>query len=182
MEKHVLTLAECLLLVTPCTAKFWNKRLKEIENELDGILKDPNTGSKKDSIELENIHLDTKEKLVNEKSGIKLNLSRLRIYEPKDQTNSISIGNSVVISINGGKKKERFLENISTGSCTKIVSLSSPLCEAIFGKKAGDKGTYRANGLIYSYEIFEVKPFSEAKKILKEAPVVAEVKDSMICF
>lgn len=182
MEKHVLTLAECLLLVTPCTAKFWNKRLKEIDKELPSILKDPNTGSKEDSIELVKIHSSTKEKLEKEKYQIKQNLLRLKVYEPGDQTNSISIGNSVVLSINSGKKTEIFLESICAGSCTKVASLSSPLGEAIFGKKAGDKGTYRANGLIYSYEIFEVKPFSEAKKILKEVSVVAEVKDSMICF
>jgi transcription elongation GreA/GreB family factor len=182
MEKHVLTLAECLLLVTPCTAKFWDKRLKEIGNELGSLLKDPNNGSKDDSIELVKIHSSTKEKLEKEKYQIQQNLLRLRVYEPGDQNNSISIGNGVVLSINNGKKKEIFLESISTGSCTKIVSLSSPLGEAIFGKKAGYKGTYRANGSIYSYEIFEVKPFTEAKNIFKEVPVVAEKADSMICF
>ncbi len=182
MEKHVLTLADGLLLVTPCTAKFWNNRLKEIEKELPSILKDPDTGSKEDSIELEKIHHSTKENLVLEKTQIKQNLLRLRVYEPGDKTDSISIGNSVVLSINSGKKIERFIESICVGPCVKVISLSSPIGEAIFGKKVGDKGTYIANSLIYSYEIFEVKPFSEAKKIFKEAPVVAKEQDSMICF
>lgn len=195
MKKNVLTLTECLLRVTSCTAKFWQKRLTEIENELEGIFKDPNTGSKEDSIELVKSHSSTKEKLENEKYQIKQNLSRLKVYEPGEDTDSISIGNSIVLSINGRETKEVFLESISTGSCTKIISLSSPIGKEIFGKKAGDQGTYLASGIEYFYEIFEVKPFSEAKKIFKktpvvseevpiveEVPVVSEQKDSMICF
>lgn len=190
MKKNVLTLTECLLRVTSCTAKFWQKRLTEIENELESIFRDPNTGSKEDSIELAKIHSSTKEKLENEKRQIKQNLSKLKVYEPGEDTDSISIGNSIVLSINGRETKEVFLESISTGSCTKIISLSSPIGKEIFGKKAGDKGTYLASGGIkYFYEIFEIKPFSEAKKIFKKAPivaeevpVVAEKADSMICF
>lgn len=182
MKKNLLTLAECLLLVTPCTANFLKKRLNEIEKELQSILKDPNTGSKEDSIELVKIHSSTKDKLEKDKSEIKHTLLKLKVYEPGEQFESISTGNSVVVSINNGKEKEIFLESISTGTCTKIVSLSSPLGKSIFGKKTGDKGTYPANGITYSYEIFEIKPFSEAKKIFKEAPVVAKEKDSMICY
>ena len=96
---------------------------------------------------------------------------------------------TIVLSINGRETKEVFLESISTGSCTKIISLNSPIGKEIFGKKAGDKGTYLASGIEYFYEIFEVKPFSEAKKIFKKAPIVAEEvpdvaekADSMICF
>lgn len=101
------------------------------------------------------------------------NLLNRQIYMPKDQTEKISLGSGVILTLNG-ERKEYFIDSTRVGPCKKIVSLNSPFGEILFGKTAGESGTFVARNKILEFEILQLLPYSEAKKILKTTHRVIE--------
>ncbi len=97
-----------------------------------------------------------------------------QVYVPREQKDYISLGSGVTVLI-GTVRKNLFVDSIHVGKCRNIVSLGSPLGSAIFGKKVGDSGSYRTESGFFNYEVLEILPYSEAKKILKGNEKTADI-------
>ena len=153
-------------LLTKNTAKFLQNERNIKKEELKGLLSHGTGGKHVDAQQDSSTHaadVQVLEKRVNEIDKI---LKYSHISVPKDQTQMVCLGNGVRLML-GGAVKTFFVESVSVGRNGNVLSLFSPLGQAIFGKKKGEAGHYLVNEKNHNFTVLEIMPYSEAVKILK---------------
>lgn len=153
-------------LLTKNTAKFLQNERDIKKAELKGLLSYGTGGKHIDAQQDSSTHaadVQVLEKRVNEIDKI---LKYARVSAPKDQTQTVCLGNGVRLML-GGAVKTFFVESVSVGRNANVLSLFSPLGQAIFGKKKGEAGHYLVNEKNHNFTVLEIIPYSEAVKILK---------------
>ena len=132
------------------TAKFLSKELSEIQIKLTS----------------DDISSESHDALSKKTILIQSYLKR-QLYRPLEQSETVSLGNGIKVLING-QEKSFFVDSFFVGKCRNIISLASPFGVAVFGKRAGDKGTYiTPGGNPYKFMILEIIPYIKAKDLLK---------------
>lgn len=175
MKKTYLTFKQLLRMLTPCTAKMASKRLATVQEELLELMNHNNTDSSKNRREDEISHSKSFDSLKNEEIKLTKILNSYTCLQDKDieeQAEHISLGNGVTIKLLWPDKKAElkkfFYDSICIGPSKHIVSMGSPLGETLFGKKVGNKGSYKTPSEEIPYEVIEITPYTEAKKLLKQ--------------
>jgi len=131
------------------TVNFLSKTLTEKQNRLE---------------KLKGNHDET-QLLTTEISNIEKILGHFRPHTPSEQKEKISLGNGVVLDVNG-EKKTLFVDSVLVGKKRSIVSLNSPWGQVIFGKKVGQKGTITVEKKELRFKVLEIWPYTKAKRII----------------
>lgn len=146
------------------THKYLQKTRKEVLAETKDI---------EEEMSVTDPHSQTFEELRSKKLDLHNEVVRLNqllnapIAKIVDQSTFCLLGNAVLISING-KKKKYFINSTCIGKSVSI-SVECQLVREILGKKVGDKGSYRCQntGKMIYWEILAIEPYSIAKGIFK---------------
>lgn len=168
----ILGLGVAKTLLTPNTAKYLTKNLIEDQDrkaEIMGGL-NPEGGSIKNR-QHEASANDYAVQQLDKRIISTTKLLNRQLYIPKEQSQYVSIGSGVKLLLNG-KQRELFVDSTCVGKCKEMISLHSPLGEAIYGGQLGDEGVYEVEGAKFSYRILEILPYTKAKEILKKTKVV----------
>lgn len=86
-------------------------------------------------------------------------------FIPQEQDKMILIGSGPIIRINNSKPLTYFYDNARIGNSNSMISRNSPIGEALWKKEVGYKGTYVVNKTTHNFEVVEILPYSQAKKI-----------------
>jgi len=84
-------------------------------------------------------------------------LKNVQIIKPNKNAQTIQLGHTVSVAINGQIKTFQILGSAETDPAKHIISHNSPLGQALMGHKAGDEITINLRGKKAEYKIMKIK-------------------------
>lgn len=84
-------------------------------------------------------------------------IQHVEIVENGGQGNKVSLGNKVVVEINGKQEEFEIVGEFEAGPLTKKISNTSPTGKALLGKKIGDKVEVKTPGGNLVYKIINIR-------------------------
>lgn len=84
-------------------------------------------------------------------------LSRAEIIEPNPRSDSVSLGSTVTLELNGEKKKYQILGSAETNPSRGTISQNSPLGKALLGKKTGQQAEVQLPNKTTVYKIIKIE-------------------------
>ncbi len=84
-------------------------------------------------------------------------LKRAEIIEPSDKKDSVQLGHSVIVEINGKLKRYQILGSKETNPGAGIISHNSPLGQALIGKRIGDSAEVELADRVVRYKIVKIE-------------------------
>lgn len=83
-------------------------------------------------------------------------INKAIIIEPKSNSDVVEIGSTVVVDLDGKKLTYQILGSSETKPEQGIISYSSPVGQALLGKRAGDSSVVEINGKNFVYKIIKI--------------------------
>ena len=84
-------------------------------------------------------------------------LKRAEIIAPNPNKNSIGLGHSVTVEVNGQIKTYQILGSTETNPLKGVISYSSPLGTALIGHKVGDIVVVTLSDRVVQYKIIKIE-------------------------
>jgi len=136
-------------LMTLATKKHLEKKLIKAEAEMKKALLAIGTAAGKETNWHDNAAFEDANVQFNvchsNVKNLREKLFNVEIIKPQKETNVIKIGNTVVVQLKDKKKSEKFtiLGSDDVGYQKDCISYTTPLSQAILGKKAGKSVSFK---------------------------------------
>lgn len=126
---------------------------KELEETVDLINEDPTNHQLRSRFDyLQKIIIEENKTLTNHNI----------VVMPPDQKDFCSIGTAVKVKM---LDKEKWVIPDVCFTSAPTISINTPLCREILGKKVGEEGTYLNNGEKVNFKIVDILSYSETKQL-----------------
>lgn len=91
---------------------------------------------------------------------LKVKLHDVEIISPRQETENVGIGNTIVVKFSTTDKEEQFtiLGSDDSGTKKSWVSYKTPLAQSLLGKKKGEAGTFFVGQRMQKVKILEILP------------------------
>lgn len=131
------------------------EQLKQIAAELDLERKD--LISNEENLTLHNEMLDKQQYLEEQLHELKQSLVEMTIQNLKKKKGTLTLGAEATINVNGKKKIYSIVSPINADPTKGLISVESPIGQALFGQKVGSKVTIKTPAGEHTYKILEIK-------------------------